>query len=97
MKLIVSRPLCNVDMDRSKLIELAYLMGCDYDDGIPGIGVVTAMEILADFPGEQGLADFKLARIEAARHVPGRFYVSISRGAREDVIDIKIFAFLSLL
>ncbi|XP_014342998.1 DNA excision repair protein ERCC-5 [Latimeria chalumnae] len=38
-------------LDRRKLINLAYLMGSDYTEGIPGVGYVTAMEILNEFPG----------------------------------------------
>ncbi|XP_061494220.1 DNA excision repair protein ERCC-5 homolog isoform X2 [Rhineura floridana] len=38
-------------LDRNKLINLAYLLGSDYTDGIPNVGCVTAMEILNEFPG----------------------------------------------
>ncbi|KAK7832215.1 hypothetical protein U0070_015362 [Myodes glareolus] len=38
-------------LDRSKLINLAYLLGSDYTEGIPTVGCVTAMEILNEFPG----------------------------------------------
>ncbi|NXC48202.1 ERCC5 protein, partial [Penelope pileata] len=38
-------------LDRNKLINLAYLLGSDYTDGIPNVGFVTAMEILNEFPG----------------------------------------------
>ncbi|XP_069826834.1 DNA excision repair protein ERCC-5 [Dendropsophus ebraccatus] len=38
-------------LDRSKLINLAYLMGSDYTEGIPSVGYVSAMEILNEFPG----------------------------------------------
>ncbi|XP_027741436.1 DNA repair protein complementing XP-G cells [Empidonax traillii] len=38
-------------LDRSKLINLAYLLGSDYTEGIPNVGSVTAMEILNEFPG----------------------------------------------
>ncbi|XP_028621413.1 LOW QUALITY PROTEIN: DNA repair protein complementing XP-G cells [Grammomys surdaster] len=41
-------------LDRNKLINLAYLLGSDYTEGIPTVGCVTAMEILNEFPG-QGL------------------------------------------
>eukprot|EP00038_Savillea_parva_P020752 m.32361 g.32361 ORF g.32361 m.32361 type:complete len:1041 (-) comp4884_c0_seq1:1134-4256(-) len=46
-------------LDREKLIRLAYLLGCDYTNGIDGIGVVTAMEVLAEFPGDTCLDRFK--------------------------------------
>ncbi|XP_060047830.1 DNA excision repair protein ERCC-5 isoform X4 [Erinaceus europaeus] len=38
-------------LDRNKLINLAYLLGSDYTEGIPAVGCVTAMEILNEFPG----------------------------------------------
>ncbi|XP_068163206.1 DNA excision repair protein ERCC-5 homolog isoform X2 [Antennarius striatus] len=38
-------------LDRTKLINLAYLLGSDYTEGVPGVGFVTGMEILNEFPG----------------------------------------------
>ncbi|RVE74444.1 hypothetical protein OJAV_G00021690 [Oryzias javanicus] len=38
-------------LDRAKLINLAYLLGSDYTEGVPGVGYVTGMEILNEFPG----------------------------------------------
>ncbi|KAM8977474.1 DNA excision repair protein ERCC-5 homolog [Pelodytes ibericus] len=48
-------------LDRSKLINLAYLMGSDYTEGIASIGFVSAMEILNEFPGKglESLLKFK--------------------------------------
>lgn len=36
-------------LNRQKLIQLAFLLGSDYTEGIPGVGPVTAMEILFEF------------------------------------------------
>ncbi|KAI1977235.1 DNA repair protein rad2 [Ophidiomyces ophidiicola] len=36
-------------LDRKKLINFAHLLGSDYTEGIPGIGPVTALEILTEF------------------------------------------------
>jgi DNA excision repair protein ERCC-5 len=36
-------------LTRNKLIHFAHLLGSDYTDGIPGVGPVTALEILTDF------------------------------------------------
>jgi DNA excision repair protein ERCC-5 len=44
---------------RDALIRLAYLLGSDYTDGLPGVGPVVAMELLSEFPGEDGLHKFK--------------------------------------
>ncbi|KAJ7678916.1 hypothetical protein DFH06DRAFT_1265749 [Mycena polygramma] len=46
-------------LDRDTLIRLAYLLGSDYVDGLPGVGPVVAMELLDEFPGEDGLYKFK--------------------------------------
>ena len=47
------------DLDRNKLIRFAHLLGSDYTEGIPGIGPVTALEILSEFNSDTGLEDFK--------------------------------------
>lgn len=46
-------------LDRDTLIRLAYLLGSDYVEGLPGVGPVVAMELLREFPGENGLHKFK--------------------------------------
>lgn len=46
-------------LERGTLIRLAYLLGSDYTDGLPGVGPVVAMELLKEFPGEDGLHRFK--------------------------------------
>lgn len=38
-------------LDRTKLINLAYLLGSDYTEGVAGVGYVTGMEVLNEFPG----------------------------------------------
>ncbi|KAK9461206.1 uncharacterized protein V1516DRAFT_651270 [Lipomyces oligophaga] len=46
-------------LDRLRLIELAHLLGSDYTAGIPGVGPVTAMQLIKDFSGERPLEEFK--------------------------------------
>ncbi|CUA75861.1 DNA repair protein UVH3 [Rhizoctonia solani] len=46
-------------LDRETLISLAYLLGSDYTEGLPGVGPVVAMEIMKEFPGETGLGEFR--------------------------------------
>jgi DNA excision repair protein ERCC-5 len=46
-------------LDRDTLVRLAYLLGSDYVDGVPGVGPVVAMELLKEFPGTDGLHKFK--------------------------------------
>eukprot|EP00741_Cyanophora_paradoxa_P010850 tig00020544_g10489.t1 len=49
-------------MDREKLISLAMLLGSDYAEGIRGIGIVNAMEVVDAFTppgGDEGLREFR--------------------------------------
>ena len=39
-------------LTRDHLIVLAYLLGSDYVEGVEGVGVISAMELLRDFPGD---------------------------------------------
>jgi DNA excision repair protein ERCC-5 len=45
--------------DRAALICLALLLGSDYCVGIRGVGIVNATEIIATFPGYDGLKNFR--------------------------------------
>jgi DNA excision repair protein ERCC-5 len=46
-------------IDRDKCIRLAMLLGSDYTDGIKGIGIVNATEVINAFPGPDGLREFR--------------------------------------
>jgi DNA excision repair protein ERCC-5 len=48
-----------LSLSREQLISIAHLLGSDYTEGLSGIGPVTALEILSEFPGKDGLVDFK--------------------------------------
>ncbi|QSZ32307.1 hypothetical protein DSL72_001881 [Monilinia vaccinii-corymbosi] len=48
-----------LSLSRDQLISIAHLLGSDYTEGIPGIGPVTAVEILSEFPSHTGLEEFK--------------------------------------
>lgn len=37
------------DLDREKMISIAHLLGSDYTEGLPGVGPVTALEIISEF------------------------------------------------
>lgn len=49
----------DLSLSREQLIALAQLLGSDYTEGLPGVGPVTAVEILSEFPGREGLAAFR--------------------------------------
>ncbi|KAI0367801.1 PIN domain-like protein [Pilatotrama ljubarskyi] len=59
-------------LDRDKLVRLAYLLGSDYTEGLPGVGPVVAMELLTEFPGQDGLHKFKAwwQRVQSGRDKP---------------------------
>ncbi|OTB19390.1 hypothetical protein K445DRAFT_314274 [Daldinia sp. EC12] len=48
-----------LSLSREQLISLAQLLGSDYTEGLPGVGPVTAVEILSEFPGRDGLVKFR--------------------------------------
>ncbi|KAF7560909.1 hypothetical protein G7046_g3241 [Stylonectria norvegica] len=48
-----------LSLSREQLISLAQLLGSDYTEGLPGVGPVTAVEILSEFPGKAGLENFR--------------------------------------
>lgn len=48
-----------LSLSRHQLIAVAHLLGSDYTEGLPGIGPVTALEILSEFPSVEGLQEFK--------------------------------------
>ncbi|EYE94846.1 ssDNA endodeoxyribonuclease RAD2 [Aspergillus ruber CBS 135680] len=45
-------------LHRKKLVSFAHLLGSDYTEGIPGIGPVTALEILTEFSGLEEFRDW---------------------------------------
>ncbi|KAM4058437.1 transcription factor s-II (TFIIS), central domain-containing protein [Hirsutella rhossiliensis] len=48
-----------LSLSREQLISLAQLLGSDYTEGLSGVGPVTAVEILSEFPGKTGLEEFR--------------------------------------
>lgn len=51
--------LGNIGFDRNELISLALLLGCDFTEGVRGIGPVNASEIVRHYSGLPGLALFR--------------------------------------
>ncbi len=48
-----------LSLTRERLITIAYLLGSDYTIGLPHVGPIVAMELMANFPGSNGLQNFK--------------------------------------
>ncbi|KAJ4772674.1 5'-3' exonuclease family protein [Rhynchospora pubera] len=46
-------------LNREKLIRMAMLLGSDYTEGVSGIGIVNAIEVVHAFPEEDGLKEFR--------------------------------------
>ncbi|KAJ8424494.1 hypothetical protein Cgig2_006917 [Carnegiea gigantea] len=46
-------------LNREKLIRMALLLGSDYTEGVSGIGIVNAIEVVNAFPEEDGLCKFR--------------------------------------
>lgn len=61
-----------MSLSREQLISLAQLLGSDYTEGLPGVGPVTAVEILSEFPGKKGLEDFRewWTAVQAQKRTP---------------------------
>ncbi|CAG8521093.1 18810_t:CDS:2, partial [Racocetra fulgida] len=61
-------------LNREKLIRLAILLGSDYTAGLPGIGIVSAMELLNEFPSDDGLEQFKSwwLNVQSGKYVPDK-------------------------
>ncbi|SCZ98215.1 BZ3500_MvSof-1268-A1-R1_Chr3-2g06226 [Microbotryum saponariae] len=59
-------------LDRKKLVRLAHLLGSDYTEGLPGVGPVLGRELLEEFPGDDGLSDFKKwwTKVQSGRDGP---------------------------
>jgi 5'-3' exonuclease len=59
-------------IDREKLVQLAYLLGSDYTEGLVGVGPVLAMEILSLFSSRDGLLRFRdwWSKVQAGKDTP---------------------------
>ena len=54
------------------MAHLALLLGSDYTEGVTGVGIVNALEVVTAFPGIEGLREFKAwaDRAEFSRRRP---------------------------
>lgn len=49
----------HLGLDQERLIMLSLFLGCDYTDGVKGVGIVNGMEILAAYKDFDSLRRFK--------------------------------------
>ncbi|CAG8571567.1 25586_t:CDS:2 [Dentiscutata erythropus] len=61
-------------LNREKLIQLAIILGSDYSEGLPGVGIVSAMELLNEFPGDDSLEQFKSwwLSVQSGKYTPDK-------------------------
>ncbi|XP_055709950.1 DNA excision repair protein ERCC-5 homolog [Phlebotomus papatasi] len=76
-------------VDRNKLIQMAMLVGSDYTIGINGIGAVTALEILAQFPGTESY-DTDVARLSGLKSFKEWWYGSRHTSSKRSVLKGKL-------
>lgn len=75
-------------LDRSKLICLGMLCGTDYTLGIDGIGPVTGLEVLSEFPGEE-----LQPLVKYAEWYHKKLYSSETSGKPENAVRAKLLKF----
>ncbi|GFQ04377.1 DNA repair protein uvh3 [Phtheirospermum japonicum] len=71
-------------LDREKLVHMALLLGSDYTEGISGIGIVNAIEVVNAFPGKDGLREFREWIESPDPSILGKLHVgkSIGKGSK---------------
>lgn len=79
-------------LKRDQLIQLAYLLGSDYTDGIDGVGGVLAMEIISEWHGKaiEGLEQFSdwwKSLIEGQSGDMNEFKTKLSRKVQKLVLE----------
>ncbi|CAK7328204.1 unnamed protein product [Dovyalis caffra] len=70
-------------LTREKLIRMALLLGSDYTEGVSGIGIVNAIEVVTAFPEEDGLKKFREWIESPDPAILGNFDVQTGLGARK--------------
>lgn len=72
-------------LDRQKLIRFAHLLGSDYTEGIPGVGPVTALEILTEFDTLESFRDWcgKIQMGQFEGNIATRFHKKFRKQAQK--------------
>lgn len=79
-------------LDRHRLIRLAHFLGSDYCDGLPGVGPVLGMELMAEFPGPNGLIEFRdwWLKVQRGRDTPADHPTAFRRKFKKSKKDLYI-------
>ncbi|PGG95978.1 DNA excision repair protein ERCC-5 [Blastomyces parvus] len=75
------------NLDRSKLIQFAHLLGSDYTEGIPGVGPVTALEILTEFPTLEDFRDW-WSQVQMGAKLPGDSHSAFRKKFKKNVTKL---------
>ncbi|KAJ6691196.1 DNA REPAIR PROTEIN COMPLEMENTING XP-G CELLS [Salix koriyanagi] len=70
-------------LSREKLIRMALLLGSDYTEGVSGIGIVNAIEVVTAFSEEDGLQKFRDWIESPDPAILGKFDVQTGLGVRK--------------
>lgn len=74
-------------LDRKKLISLSHLLGSDYTEGIPGIGPVTALEILTEFSDLEEFRDW-WSQIQSGNKIPDDAHTGFRKKFKKNVTKL---------
>ncbi|XP_065878915.1 DNA repair protein UVH3 isoform X2 [Euphorbia lathyris] len=75
-------------LTREKLIRMALLLGSDYTEGISGIGIVNAIEVVNAFPEEDGLQKFREWIESPDPNILGKFDSQTCSGLRKKGAEV---------
>ncbi|KAA8548070.1 hypothetical protein F0562_004669 [Nyssa sinensis] len=70
-------------LTREKIIRMALLLGSDYTEGVSGIGIVNAIEVLNAFPEQDGLQKFREWIESPDPTILGKFDVQTGSSSRK--------------
>jgi DNA excision repair protein ERCC-5 len=74
-------------LHRQKLISFAHLLGSDYTEGIPGIGPVTALEIVTEFSSLEEFREW-WAKLQMGEDIPDDIHLAFRKKFRKKASKI---------
>lgn len=74
-------------LHRRKLISFAHLLGSDYTEGIPGIGPVTALELLTEFSSLEEFRDW-WTRVQTGQSIPDDRHAALHKKFKKTISKI---------
>ncbi|EEQ29659.1 DNA excision repair protein Rad2 [Microsporum canis CBS 113480] len=74
-------------LDRKKLISFSHLLGSDYTEGIPGIGPVTALEILTEFSSLEEFRDW-WSQVQLGNKIPDDTHAAFRKKFKKNLTKL---------